>query len=176
MTNRKIIKFLGPEKSISKKDFQVKKFIFSPPAPKCTFDRSGGRRVRVFCTSSVRCDAGFDFFGSECAKGSRNKHLELAAAPEGSEFRSLNERKTREFPRFFDIGIIECAEGSIFSGRYTPKNLNHPAKAPPRPRPPRLQAAPRCKQARKRQTLPPPVPEFRTPMSIGGALAKLEPS
>ena len=39
-----------------------------------------------------------------------------------------------------------------------------------------LQAAPRCKQARKSRTLPPPVPEFRTPMSIGGALAKFQPS
>ena len=28
VTNRKIRNFLGPEKSISKKDFQVKKFIF----------------------------------------------------------------------------------------------------------------------------------------------------
>ena len=137
VTNRKIKECPGLEKSLSKKNLQFKKYNFSPPAPNCTFDSSGARRVRVFCTSSVPCDAGFDFFGSECAKGSRNKHLELAAAPEGSEFRSLNERKTREFPRFFDIGIIECAEGSIFSGRYTPKNLNHPAKAPPRPRPPR---------------------------------------
>ena len=39
-----------------------------------------------------------------------------------------------------------------------------------------LQAAPRWKQAGKRRTLRPPVPEFRTPMSIGGALAKFEPS
>ena len=39
-----------------------------------------------------------------------------------------------------------------------------------------LQAAPRWKQAGKRRTLPPPVPEFRTPISIGGALAKFEPS
>ena len=31
-----------------------------------------------------------------------------------------------------------------------------------------LQAAPRWKQAGKRRTLRPPVPEFRTPMSIGG--------
>ena len=71
MTNRKIINFLGPEKSISKKDFQVKNFNFSPPAPNCTFDRSGARRVRDFCTSPFHCDAGFDFLGSERAKGSK---------------------------------------------------------------------------------------------------------
>ena len=39
-----------------------------------------------------------------------------------------------------------------------------------------IQAAPRWKQAGKRRTLRPPVPEFRTPMSIGSALAKFEPS
>ena len=72
-------------KSISKTNFEAKIFNFSPPAPKCTFDRSGGRRVRVFCTSSVRCDAGFDFFGSERAKGSRKKHQELAADLESRE-------------------------------------------------------------------------------------------
>ena len=52
MTNRKIKECLGLEKSISKKDFQFKKYNFSPPAPNCTFERSGARRVRVFCTSS----------------------------------------------------------------------------------------------------------------------------
>ena len=44
--------------------------------------------------------------------------------------------KNTRIPEVFDIGIIECAEGSNFSGRYTPKNLNPPAKASPRPRPP----------------------------------------
>ena len=93
------------KKSISKKDFQVKKFIFSPPAPKCTFDRSGGRRVRVFCTSSVRCDAGFDFFGSERAKGSRKTHLEFVAdlkAREGFDFLARGlawRRRVRNFRR-----------------------------------------------------------------------------
>ena len=75
VTNRKIRKFLIPEKSISKTDFQVKKYNFSPPAPKCTFDRSATRRVQVFCTSSLPCDAGFDFSGSERAKGSRKSTL-----------------------------------------------------------------------------------------------------
>ena len=105
MTNRKIGEFPGLKKSISKKDFQVKKFIFSPPAPKCTFDRSGGRRVRVFCTSSVRCDAGFDFFGSERAKGSRKTHLEFVAdlkAREGFDFLARGlawRRRVRNFRR-----------------------------------------------------------------------------
>ena len=75
VTNRKIIKFLGPEKLISKTDFQVKKYNFSPSAPKCTFDRSATRRVQVFCTSSLPCDAGFDFSGSERAKGSKKSTL-----------------------------------------------------------------------------------------------------
>ena len=48
-------------------------------------DRSGARRVRIFCTSSLPCDAGFDFFGSERAKGSRKKHQELAADLESRE-------------------------------------------------------------------------------------------
>ena len=37
----------------------------------------------------MRCDAGFDFFGSERAKGSRKKHLEFVAdlkAREGFDF------------------------------------------------------------------------------------------
>ena len=75
VTNRKIRKFLIPEKSISKTDFQIKKYNFSPSAPKCTFDRSATRRVQVFCTSSLPCDAGFDFSGSERAKGSRKSTL-----------------------------------------------------------------------------------------------------
>ena len=99
--SKKSKNFWARKNRFPRKTFKSKNSFFPPPAPKCIFDRSGARRVRVFCTSSVPCDAGFDFFGSECAKGSRNKHLELAAAPEGSEFRSLNERKTREFPRFF---------------------------------------------------------------------------
>ena len=49
------------------------------------FDRSGARRVRIFCTSSLPCDAGFDLFGSERAKGSRKKHQELAADLESRE-------------------------------------------------------------------------------------------
>ena len=48
-------------------------------------DRSGARRVRIFCTSSLPCDAGFDFFGSERAKGSRKKHHEVAADLESRE-------------------------------------------------------------------------------------------
>ena len=37
------------------------------------------RRVQGFCTSPLPSDAGFDFFGSGGAMGSRKKHLELAA-------------------------------------------------------------------------------------------------
>ena len=84
VANGKIIKFLGPEKSISKKDFQVKNFNFSPPAPTCTFDGSGSRRVRDFCRSPLSCDAVFDFLSSERAKGSKFR----AGAPKGSKFRA----------------------------------------------------------------------------------------
>ena len=90
VTNRKIRKFLIPEKSISKTDFQVKKYNFSPSAAKCTFDRSATRRVQVFCTSSLPCDAGFDFSGSERAKGSRKKAL-------GAGRRSRIARRVRVF-------------------------------------------------------------------------------
>ena len=48
-------------------------------------DRSGARRVRIFCTSSLPCDAGFDSFGSERAKGSRKQHQERAADLESRE-------------------------------------------------------------------------------------------
>ena len=43
------------------------------------------RRVQGFCTSPLPSDAGFDFFGSERAKGSRKKHQELAADFESRE-------------------------------------------------------------------------------------------
>ena len=57
-------------------------------------------------------------------------------------------------------------------GNFEPSGADAKSASPPLV----LQAAPRCKQAGKRRTLRPPVPEFRTPMSIGGALAKFEPS
>ena len=89
VAGRKIQKFPWSKKSISKTNIEAKIFNFSPPAPRCTFDRSGARRVRIFCTSSLPGDAGFDFFGSERAKGSRKKHLEFVAdlkAREGFDF------------------------------------------------------------------------------------------
>ena len=84
MAGRKNLKFPWSKKSISKINFETKIFNFSPPAPRCTFDRSGARRVRIFRTSSLPCDAGFDFFGSERAKGSVDVYRAKVAHPKGS--------------------------------------------------------------------------------------------
>ena len=78
------------------------------------FDRSGARRVRIFCTSSLPCDAGFDFFGSERAKGSRKKHQELAA--------DLESRKGFEF---FCTSPLPSDAGFDFSAR-SARRLLHP--------------------------------------------------
>ena len=99
----KNLKFSVVGKSISKTNFEAKIFNFSPPAPRCTFDRSGARRVRIFCTSSLPCDAGFDFFGPERAKGSRKKQQELAA-----------DLESREGFKFFAHRPCPATQGSIF--------------------------------------------------------------
>ena len=106
VAGRKIRKFPRSKKSISKTSIEAKIFSFSPPAPRCTFDRSGARRVRIFRTSSLPCDAGFDFFGSERAKGSRKKHQELAA-----------DLESREGFEFFAHRPCPATQGSIFAAR-----------------------------------------------------------
>ena len=117
------------KKSISKTNIEAKIFTVSPPAPRCTFDRSGARRVRIFRTSSLPCDAGFDFFGSERAKGSRKTHQELAAdlesregfevlahrpcpTTQGSIYAARSARRVREKAR----GAGRGARGIEFSG------------------------------------------------------------
>ena len=77
-------------------------------------DRSGARRVRIFCTSSLPGDAGFDFFGSERAKGSRKKHQGRAA--------DLESRKGFEF---FCTSPLPSDAGFDFSAR-SARRLLHP--------------------------------------------------
>ena len=129
VTNRKIKEFPGLGKSISKKG-QFKKYNFSLPAPNCTFDSSGARRaqrVRVFVARRP-CPAtqGSTF----SARGARRVREKTPGAGRGSQSarkvresapRSQTQRKTRGFPKLFDIGIIECAEGSKLSVRIHPK-------------------------------------------------------
>ena len=80
------------------------------------FDSSGARRVRIFCTSSLPCDAGFDLFGSERAKGSRKTHLEFVAdlkAREGFDFLARGLAWRRRV-RILRVRFAPAPEGSKF--------------------------------------------------------------
>ena len=72
------------------------------------------RGFELFDASSLPCDTGFDFFGSERAKSSRKKHQELAAA--------LESRKGFEF---FCTSPLPSDAGFDFSAR-SARRLLHP--------------------------------------------------
>ena len=64
----------------------------------------------------MRCDAGFDFFGSERAKGSRKKHMEFVAdlkAREGFDFLARGLAWRRRV-RILRVRFAPAPEGSKF--------------------------------------------------------------